>query len=74
MSTQKIIKSNSTLTYVIALAAIIVAFMLLGGGPWIKEMMHGSLSINMANWKWAQILISIGIGFLLGIVFTKRRW
>ena len=68
------ITTNRTALYLIAFVVIIVAFLLLGGGPWIKGMMHGSRSLGMANWNWAQILISFGLGFLLGLVVSRRKW
>ncbi len=73
MSTRKI-SSNTTVLYVTVFIVIVVAFLLLGGGPWIRGMMHGGRSMGMANWNWAQILISFGLGFLLGLVVSKRRW
>jgi hypothetical protein len=72
--TTKRITANRTTFLVIALLVIVVAFLLLGGGPWIKGMMHGSSSINMANWNWTQILIGLGLGFLLGLVVGRRKW
>jgi hypothetical protein len=73
MSTRRI-TSNTTALYLIAIVIIIVAFLLLGGGPWIRGMIHGSRSMGMANLNWAQILISLGIGFLLGLVAGRRKW
>jgi len=71
MSTRR----NTTATYyVIAFVVIIVAFLLLGGGPWIKGMMHGSGSTSMAHLNWVQILVSFGLGFLLGIIVSRRKW
>jgi hypothetical protein len=71
----KRITINSTTLYVIAAVIIIVAFLLLGGGTWMRGIthLHGSRSIGMANWNWAQILISAGIGFLLGLLVSRRR-
>jgi len=71
---RRIIRSGSSAPYIIALVVIIVAFLLLGGGPWIKEIMHGNLSIDMANWKWGQILISLVIGIAIGAASARRRW
>jgi hypothetical protein len=68
------ITSNTTALYLIALVVIIVAFLLLGGGPWIKGMMHGGHSMGMAQLNWVQILISLAIGFLLGILVGRRKW
>jgi hypothetical protein len=73
MNTRRI-TTNSTALYLIAFIVIIVAFFLLGGGPWMKEMMHGGRSINMSNLNWTQIIISLGIGFLLGLLVSRRRW
>jgi len=66
MSTRK----NTTAIYIIAIVVIVVAFFLLGGGPWIKGMTHGSIS----NLHWGQILISLGLGFLLGWIVSRRKW
>ena len=74
MSTRRIITSNTTTLYFIAFVVIVVAFLLLGGGPWIKGIMHGNMLINTTNWHWPQILISLGLGFLIGIIVAKRRW
>jgi len=74
MSTSRIVRTSSTAVYIIALVAIIVIFLLLGGGPWIKEIMHGSLSLDMANWNWIQILIGVAIGFVLGLLLARRKW
>jgi hypothetical protein len=67
------ITTNTTALYLIALVVIIVAFLLLGGGPWIKGMMHGSRSIGMTHLNWVQILISLAIGFLLGLLIGRRN-
>lgn len=74
MSTRRVIRTtNSSAIYVIALVVIIIAFILLGGGAWIKDTFNGSSSINTANWNWAQILISLGIGFVIGLLSGRRR-
>jgi H+/Cl- antiporter ClcA len=72
MSSRRI-TSNTTL-YLIAIVVIIVAFLLLGGGPWMRGMMHGSRSLGMANLNWVQILISLALGFLLGLLVSRRKW
>ena len=72
--TSKRITTNRTAFFFIALLVIIVAFLLLGGGPWIKGLTHGSGSVDMANWNWTQILISIAIGFVLGLLAGRRKW
>jgi TRAP-type C4-dicarboxylate transport system permease small subunit len=66
-------KKNKKAIYVIAVIAIVVAFFLLGGGTWIKGLSHGNVSIGLENWNWTQIIISLVIGFILGLLFSKRR-
>lgn len=75
MSTRRVISTtSSSAVYIIALVVIIVAFLLLGGGTWLKETFNGSATINMANWNWMQIIISLAIGFVLGLLSGRRRW
>jgi hypothetical protein len=59
---------------VVAVAVVVIAFLLLGGGPWIQGLGHGSGSMGMTSLRWGQILISLGLGFLLGLVASKQRW
>jgi hypothetical protein len=73
MSKRRITSINTTALYIIALGIIIVAFLLLGGGHWLKGISHGSGSMNMANLNWLQIIISLGIGFLLGFLAGRRK-
>ena len=72
MSTKRI-TTNRTVYVVIVLMAVIIAFLLLGGGPWVKGMMHEGGSVNMANWNWTQIIIGIVVGFLLGLLVGRRK-
>ena len=64
------ISLNRNVVYVIAVLVIIFAFLLLGGGEWITG--DGAL----ANLNWIQIVISLILGFLLGVIVSKRkrRW
>jgi len=73
MGTRRIATSNTTALYLIAIAVIIVAFLLLGGGPWMRGMIHGNGSMGMASWNWTTILICLGLGFLIGILVNRRR-
>jgi hypothetical protein len=70
MSSRREIK---ILYYVIAIVVIIAAFLLLGGGPWIKGLVHGNSSMTMTHLRWGQILISLGLGFLLGWLTFRRK-
>ncbi len=60
--------------YLIAVAVIVIAFLLLGGGAWIKGMGHSNGSMGTISLRWGQILISLGLGFLLGWILAKRKW
>jgi uncharacterized membrane protein len=62
--------SNKTAYYIIAILVILLAFILLGGGNWVK----GSGGSGMAGLQWVQIIISLIIGFFLGWVASKRKW
>jgi hypothetical protein len=73
MSKRRIASINTTAIYLIALGAIIVAFLLLGGGQWLKGLSHGSGSIGVIHLNWLQIIISLGLGFILGLVAGKRK-
>jgi H+/Cl- antiporter ClcA len=73
MSTRKNVTMSTSVIYIIALVVIIVAFLLLGGASWMRGMMHENHSMNTMGWNWTHILISLGIGFLLGILVGRRR-
>jgi len=74
MRTRRFFTNDGTAVYLIAVVIIIVAFLLLGGGAWMKGMTHGSGSVSLAHLNWAQILISLGLGFLLGWIVFRRKW
>jgi hypothetical protein len=67
-------RNTRILYYVIAFAVIVIAFLLLGGEPWIKGLGHGKGSMGMTNLRWGQILISLGLGFLLGWLASRKKW
>jgi hypothetical protein len=69
----RIISTNKTVYYIMALLVIVIAFLLLGGGPWMKGLVHAHGSNGMANLRWAQIMIGAVIGFLLGLMVSRRR-
>jgi len=74
MSARIFKSSNKTALYIIAIVIIVVAFFLLGGGTWTRGIMHGSRSAGMASLQWAQILISLALGFLLGFLVARKKW
>ncbi len=81
------IESNASVVYVIGFIVILVAFFLLGGVSWLQGLAHTGNSMGFesrhgtfhsgfngfANWNWPQILISLGLGFLLGLLVSRRR-
>jgi hypothetical protein len=74
MSTRRFVTTNRTALYIIAVVVIIVAFLLLGGGPWMTGMMHRGRSMGTVHLNWVQILISLCLGFLLGLLASRRKW
>ena len=74
MSTRRVVTVNRTALYLIAVVVIVGAFFLLGGGSWMTGMMHSGGSMGAMHLNWVQILISLGIGFILGLVASKQRW
>lgn len=72
--TSRRITTNRTTYFLVALAVIIAAFLLLGGGPWVRGMMHGGSSMHLANLNWTQILIGLGLGFVIGLLVGRRKW
>jgi H+/Cl- antiporter ClcA len=70
---RRVLTTNNGALYIIAVVAIIIAFLLLGGWSWLQSLGHGNSSINIDNWNWAQILISLGIGFILGLLVSRRK-
>jgi hypothetical protein len=74
MSTRRITSINTTALYLIMTVIVVLAFLFLGGMAWIRGMMHGSSSMGMSGLHWGQILISLGIGFALGLLVSKRKW
>jgi hypothetical protein len=71
MSTRR---DRRILYYLIAAAVIVIAFLLLGGVPWMQGMGHGNGSMGTVSLRWGQILISLGLGFLLGWIASRRKW
>jgi len=68
MKSGRIITTIKTALYFIAFASLTVAC------DTGQGMMHGgNNSMNMGNWNWPLILISLGIGFLIGYLVARRR-
>jgi hypothetical protein len=67
-------KETVTIYYVVAIAVIVIAFLMLGGGPWLRSLGHGTGSMRMATLHWGQILIGMVLGFLVGWIASRRKW
>ena len=68
MKTERIKATVKTALYFIVFAVIIVAC------DTEQGMMHGDGgSMDMGNWNWVPILISLVIGFLLGYLVARKR-
>ena len=68
-------RRETRILYIVgAIAIIVIAFLLLGGTSGLKGIGHGSGSMGMTNLRWGQILISLGLGFLLGWLSSRRKW
>lgn len=57
-----------------AIAIIVIVFLLLGGTSALRGIGNGNGSTGMTSLRWGQILISLGLGFLLGWVASRKRW
>ena len=64
---------DTKIIFFIGITAVVVAFLEFGGEAWIKGMIYGNQMTGMANWNWVHILISICLGFLIGMLVYKRR-
>ncbi|MDF1547177.1 MAG: hypothetical protein P1P88_05110 [Bacteroidales bacterium] len=73
MSRRRVLRTNNDTAYIIAVVIIIIAFLLLGGWQWLKGLMHGNDLLNFGNYNWPLILICVGIGIVLGVLFFRRR-
>ncbi len=73
MSIRKFNTSKNFVPYLIALVVIVIAFLLLGGDHWFRGIMHGNHSLNISDWNWVTILISMGVGVLIGILLIRRK-
>ena len=68
MKSERITTAIKTALCFIAFAAVLVAC------DTEQGMMHGGgRSMDMGNWNWVPILISLVIGFLLGYLVARKR-
>lgn len=64
--------SKNTLVYIIVALVILVIFFMLGGTDWFRGT-HLNRSIGTSHWNWSQILVSLGVGLVLGYYIRKKR-
>ncbi|HAM09417.1 MAG: hypothetical protein A2X05_05985 [Bacteroidetes bacterium GWE2_41_25] len=57
--------------YAVAIGIVVIAFLLLGGGPWLKGIGHGNGSMGMSTLHWGQILVGMVLGFLVGLISSR---
>jgi hypothetical protein len=67
MSPEKIRKIIIASIYITMFTAIIVSC------ETNRGMMQGNGSVNMNSWNWGQILIGLGIGFLLCYLIIRKK-
>jgi len=70
------ITANKKVLFLIGFVIIAVAFLQFGGQPWIKGLIEGIKTVGMAHWNWIHMLITLCLGFLIGMLVTmmiKRR-
>jgi len=65
---------NQTTVYLIAIAVIVVAFLLLGGGDWINGTRFHIRNSYMNHWNWTHIIVTLFIGIVIGLFVAKRKW
>jgi len=59
-------RRETRILYIVgAIVIIVIAFLLLGGTSALKGLGNGSGPGGINNLRWGQILISLGLGFLL---------
>jgi hypothetical protein len=68
------ISKKQTRVYLIAIAVIVIAFLLLGGRHWLNGTTYHARTPYMSHWNWTQIMISMTIGFVIGLFAAKRKW
>jgi hypothetical protein len=65
--------SSNVLVYIIIALVVVILIMIFGGAHWTRGV-NSRISLGIEHWNWAQILISVGIGFILGWIAFRRKW
>lgn len=58
-------RNSQVLIIVIVVLVVVVIVLLAGGRDW---------SMRMNHLNWGQILIGLVIGFLIGLLVSRRKW
>ncbi|MDY0282451.1 MAG: hypothetical protein RBR35_18035 [Salinivirgaceae bacterium] len=73
MNAKKMKFANKTLIYVVIILVVAALLIWFYNDPSTHRMVPWNHSFIGVSWNWTQILISLGIGFLLGVLFSKRK-
>lgn len=74
MSRTRMYISNKSIIYLIAIVVLVALFALLEGWSGARDMIQRvEQLLGLVNWKWTQIIISLLIGFLLGLGINRRN-
>jgi hypothetical protein len=65
--------SSNVLVYIIIALVVVILIMIFGGAHCTRGV-NSRISLGIEHWNWAQILISVGIGFILGWIAFRRKW
>jgi hypothetical protein len=69
-----IVRKNTAVIYIMAVVIVVMLFFMLGGVAWMKGITNGNNAVSISNLHWGQILISLGLGFLIGWIVLRRKW
>lgn len=66
-------RNSQVFIIVIVVLVVVVILLLAGGGDWTRGIIHGGRSMGMSHLHWGQILIGSVIGFLIGLLVSRRK-
>ncbi len=70
-------KTSASTPIIIAFAAVIVLFLLFGGGAMTGGMMNGGMNgsgwMVERSWMWTPAFLALGLGVVLGWVIFKKK-
>jgi len=70
-------KSTTNTPLVIAFISVVILFVIFSGGAMTGGMMNGGMHGNgwmgERSWMWAPVLLTLGLGVVLGWVIFKKK-